>query len=193
MGTQKHITIVGVGALGSHVAQLLRNEGELKVIDFDRVETKNVASQFHGKTTVGKSKVIALQGTMSLMFGKRVEAVPHKLTEYNAGALLDLCDLVIDCLDNADGRRLIQKHVRRAKLPCLHGALAVGGTFGRAVWDEQFVADEGGAGAAATCEGGEFLPFIGVVSAYVARAAQLYLRENKKIGFQISPVGVVAI
>ena len=46
----KAVIVVGVGALGSHVVQLLRNaDATIRVIDFDKVEQKNVASQFHGK------------------------------------------------------------------------------------------------------------------------------------------------
>lgn len=57
------IVIVGVGALGSHLVQFIRNEQvDIRIIDFDRVEQKNVMSQFHGKPGVGKSKVAALEG-----------------------------------------------------------------------------------------------------------------------------------
>ena len=63
------IVIVGVGALGSHLVQFMRNEKiEIKIIDFDRVEQKNVMSQFHGKPGVGKSKVDALKQAMDFFF-----------------------------------------------------------------------------------------------------------------------------
>ena len=44
----KTVVIVGVGALGSHVALLGRNWGvQLKLVDFDRIEQKNTQAQFH--------------------------------------------------------------------------------------------------------------------------------------------------
>src|SRR5271154_1556122 len=188
------ITIVGVGALGSHLVQFIRNEEvDIKIIDFDRVEQKNVMSQFHGKPGVGKLKVEALQQTMDFLFKRNLQVVSHKLVENNIDVLMKDATLVVDCLDNGAARKLVQDYVRAHTLPCLHGALAPGGEFGRSIWDEQFVIDsEVGAGAA-TCEDGEFLPFIALTAAYMARSVQLFLKDGKKIGFSISPFGVVAI
>lgn len=193
----KKVTIVGAGALGSHVAMLLRNEAELKVIDFDRVEQKNVQAQFHNKGSVGRNKTESLRGLMLLLWGNKVEAVPHKLVANNAHALLvaNAPELVIDCLDNGEGRRTIQAFVRspnnmaQPSIPCLHGALAADGTFGRVVWDEHFVIDDESATGAATCEGGEHLPFIVVTAAYLARSAQVFLQTGKRIGWQLHAGG----
>lgn len=190
----KMIVIVGVGALGSHVVQLLRNVGaNLKVIDFDRVEQKNVSSQFHGKSTVGKSKVVGLQQTMSFLFGQKIETVPHKLVQDNVQTLLGGADLVIDCLDNGNSRRVVQKFVRGASVPCLHGALAPDGAFGRVIWDESFVIDDEAGVGAATCENGEHLPFIAITSAYLAHAAKEFLLKDRKVGFNVYPSGSLRI
>jgi hypothetical protein len=188
------IVIVGVGALGSHLVQFIRNEkADIRIIDFDRVEQKNVMSQFHGKPGVGKNKVTALQQTMDFLFKRQLTGSSNKLVAENIDVLMKGATLVVDCLDNGASRKLVQDYVRKHALPCLHGALAPGGEFGRAIWDEQFAIDsEVGAGAA-TCEDGEFLPFIAITAAYMARAVQLFLKEGKKIGFSISPVGVIAI
>lgn len=184
----KNVTIVGVGALGSHAAQFLRNDAQLKVIDFDRVEQKNTLSQFHARNSVGKSKVLALQQAMNFLWGIKVEVIPHKLVADNATQLLGGADLILDCLDNGDARRVVQGYVRDHKVQCLHGALAADGLMGRVVWDEDFRIDDAPAGAA-TCEDGEFLPLIGMTSCYLARAAQEYLASGKKMGFQIYPKG----
>lgn len=190
----KRVVIIGVGALGSHLVQFLRNEdAELKVIDFDRVEQKNVLSQFHGKPSVGKLKVEALKQVAQFYFGLKVEAVPHRLNDGNADVMFMGADLVIDCLDNAAARRLVQIGTQLRHIPCLHGALAADGGFGMVVWDEQFtIDDEAGAGAA-TCTNGDHLPFIALVSAYLARAAQQFLRTGKKVGYSVSPVGAVSL
>jgi molybdopterin/thiamine biosynthesis adenylyltransferase len=186
----KIVTIVGVGALGSHVVPLLRNEAQLRIIDFDRVEQKNTQSQFHAKSSVGKPKVLAVQQTMQFLWGLRVETIPHKLIEGNAKELLSKADLIIDCLDNGAARRVIQGFVRANKVACLHGALAADGTFGRVVWDGDFKIDDETAGGAATCEDGRHLPFIAVAASYIAYSAQRFLTTGKKIGYQISPSGV---
>ena len=58
------ITIIGAGALGSHVALLLRNMKQgLTVCDFDRIETKNLQAQFHGKMGLGMNKAVSLGRT----------------------------------------------------------------------------------------------------------------------------------
>lgn len=186
------IVVLGVGALGSHVVQLLRNlDATVRVVDFDRIERKNVASQFHSKTGVGKSKVGSLGQTMQFLFGTKVETIPHKLVEDNIDKLIGGADLVIECFDNGASRRLVQGYVRDHKIPCLHGAVDANGSFGRAIWDEKFVIDDEDGTGAATCEDGEHLPFIGLVSSVVARTAQVFLTKGEKHGFSVSPNGVI--
>jgi molybdopterin/thiamine biosynthesis adenylyltransferase len=186
----KTVTIVGVGALGSHVVQFLRNEAQLRVIDFDRVEAKNMLSQFHGKPGGGKLKVEALKGVMQFLWGMQIETNSNKLVAQNADALLGNSNLVIDCLDNGASRRLLQNNVRQPHvIPCLHGALAADGAFGRVIWDEHFVVDDETVGAA-TCEDGAHLPFIVTVASFIARSAQLFLKTGKKQGWSIAPTRV---
>jgi molybdopterin/thiamine biosynthesis adenylyltransferase len=186
----KTILVVGVGALGSHVVQLIRNAGAtIRVVDFDRVEQKNVASQFHAKQSVGKSKVVGLQQTMQFLFGLKIEVVPHKLVAENATELLGKADLVVDCLDNGAARRLVQTFVRANSIACLHGALAADGTFGRVVWDEDFTIDDEPSEGAATCDDGDHLPFIATTAALLAQSAAAFLKTGDKFGYQIHPGG----
>lgn len=189
----KTIVVVGVGALGSHAVQFLRNvEAQLCAVDFDRVEQRNVMSQFHGKPSVGKAKVQSLQQGMNFLFGLKIDTNPHKLVENNAKEILGSADLVLDCLDNGAGRRVIQGFVRANKVPCLHGALAADGSFGSVLWDEHFVIDDE-TGTGKTCEDGEHLPFIVMVAAYLAQSAQGFLKAGRKEGFNIFPGGVMKI
>ena len=184
----KTIVVVGVGALGSHLVPLLRNlKAQVKVIDFDRVEQKNTMSQFHAKSHVGKPKTLGLQQSMKLLWGVRLETVPHKLVADNAEQLLGGADLVVDCLDNGDGRRVIQGFVRDSEIPCLHGALAADGAFGRVCWDHKFVIDDEDGEGAATCEDGEHLAFIAVASSLLARSVQDFIEGGKKVGYEITP------
>lgn len=191
MNPMKHITIVGVGALGSHLCTFLRNEEiQMQVVDFDRVESKNLQSQAYTKLGSGKLKTEALKSAMQGFWGLRLKTVPHRLTKDNVEALLRGNDLVVDCLDNGASRRLVQDFCKDASIPCLHGALAPNGEYGRVAWSENFkIDDEAGVGGA-TCENGEFLPFICIVSAYLARSVQIYLRDSKQVGFEISPTSV---
>jgi molybdopterin/thiamine biosynthesis adenylyltransferase len=196
----KSIVIVGVGALGANAVMLLRNvEATFKVIDDDRVEAKNVQSQFHSKPSIGKLKTQSLQSTMSFLFGTKIESVPQRLVEDNVYQLLGAPDLVIDCLDNAASRRVIQAYVRKpmgtglSNIPCLHAAVDANGNFGRVCWDEMFVIDEEDGKGAPTCENGEHLPFLSIVSAHIAHAAKEFLSKGVRLGYQISPGGTIRI
>lgn len=186
------VTVVGAGALGSHVILFLRSAGYLLgAIDFDRVEQKNVLSQFHARSSVGKSKVQSIKQTMDGLFGVKLDIVPHRLIEENVSQLLLQADLVIDCLDNAKSRKIVRDHCLKTSTPCLHGALDGAGSFGRVVWAEQFAIDEEGQAGAATCENGEHLPFIAMTAAYIARSAQVFLKTGQKKGFSIHPAGAI--
>lgn len=194
----KNVVIVGVGALGSHVVQFIRNLPiELIAIDYDHLERKNTMSQFHAKTNVGKNKTLSIQQTMNFLFGIKINVNSNKLVEDNAKQLLigiqGKTDLIIDCLDNAAARQIVQNFVRAHNIPCLHGALsAAGGSFGRVVWDENFKIDVESP-SAATCENGNELPFIAITSAYIAQAVKLFIETGNKSGYQISPGGSLKI
>lgn len=182
----KQVTIVGVGALGSHVALFLRNEAQLKLIDFDRVEKKNTLSQFHSHKSLGQNKARSLEQCMDFLFaGPRVFSVPHKLVEDNAEQLLSKTDLVIDCVDNVEARKIIESN---RFTDVLHGGLAADGQFGLVAWNDEFPIEDGGE-EAATCEDGEHLPFIATTAAYIAKAAQMYLKDGRKVGFMVHPTG----
>ena len=182
------VVIVGVGALGSHLALLARNWGErLRLVDFDRVEQKNVQAQFHSRMGLGRNKAQALQQALQGLFALKVEALPRRLEDNNAAQLLGGAALVIDCTDNAEARRLIQGYVREHEVACLHVALSADGTFARVIWDEHFVADEEDEAGQATCEGGEQLAFFAMTAAVLAMAAQSFLAEGRRASFQLTP------
>lgn len=188
------ITIIGVGALGSHVALLLRNEKEpMKVVDFDRVEQKNTQAQFHTKMSLGRNKAEALSQALHGMFGVRVGSVPHKLTTDNATAILGGSKLLLDCTDNISTRLLISTACRKFNVPCLHGCLSAAGDFARIVWEEHFMPDAEGEEAQATCIDGEHLPFFAAAAAFMAVEAQQFLKGGRKRSFQLTPAGVIRL
>ena len=182
------VTVVGVGALGSHVIPLLRGCGvRLRAIDFDRVETKNTKSQFFAKNTVGKNKALSLAQLMQFLWGMKLETFSVRLGSKNAVELLKGSRLVLDCLDNAQSREIVQDTVRDLGIPCLHGALAPDGLMGRVIWDEHFIIDSEDTAGAATCEDGDHLPFIALTSSYLARSAQEFLESGKRLAFDVYP------
>jgi len=205
----KHnVIIVGAGALGSHVALLARNwDAKLTVIDFDRVEQKNVLAQFHTKMGMRQNKAQALAKAMQGLFGLKLHPVPHRLTEDNVAALLGRSEddagvmglegigttLVIDCTDNIEARMLIQGYCKPNGTPCLHGCLSADGQFMRAVWTEDFNPDPEGFEGEATCEGGEQLPFYAMAAGLIAQIAQRWLTDWIKESHQLMPGALVRL
>jgi len=188
----KKITIVGLGALGSHAALALRNLGDLKLVDFDHVEQKNTLAQLHTKQGVRRNKAQALSQLFQGMWGVRVEVVPHKVTFDSAPSILGGSDLVCDCTDNIAARTVIKTFCVADNIPLLHAAMSADGLFAQVVWTVDFVADaETGDGA--TCEDGANLPFHVLVGALVAQTVKSFFEKDRQHNFQVTPSSVMRI
>ena len=188
----ERIVICGIGALGSTALQYLRNvAAELRLIDFDRVESKNLSAQWFVKQSLGKNKAEAARLQLANFYGAKAEAMGVRLGPHNASQLLADCTLAVDCFDNADSRIALSEAARAANVPLVHAALAADGTFGLVRWDERFVADREDAEGQATCEGGEHLPMIGLVGAMLARTIQDFLTSAERRDFMISMSSVM--
>jgi molybdopterin/thiamine biosynthesis adenylyltransferase len=187
----KRVVFCGVGALGSNAVFTCRNfEAELRLIDFDRVESKNLAAQWFVKQSVGKNKAEAVRLQLANFYGRKAEAMGVRLAAANAAQLLDGCDLAVDCFDNQDSRVVLSDAARARSIPLVHAALAADGTFGLVRWDERFVPDREDAEGQATCEGGEHLPVIGLLAATLARVIQDFLKDGDRSDYMVSLSGV---
>lgn len=185
------IAFCGVGALGSGAVLLCRNlDAELRLIDFDRVESKNLAAQWFVKQSVGKNKAEAARLQLANFYGRKAEALGVRLGEHNAAQLLDGCDLAVDCFDNQDSRLVLSQAARSRSLALVHAALAADGTFGLVRWDERFAPDREDQEGQATCEGGEHLPVIGLLAATLARAIQDFSARGAQHDYMVSLSGV---
>lgn len=187
----KTITIIGLGALGSHAALALRNAGTLKLVDFDKVEQKNTLAQFHGRLGLRRNKAQAMGQAMQGMWGLRFDVVPHKVTDDNVGVILSGSDLVIDATDNVAARACIKGYCEKEGLPLLHSAMNAEGDFAQVVWTEEFEVEAGGGGA--TCEDGENLPFHLLVGSVTAQTAKTFLDTGKRRNFQITHGSILRI
>ncbi|MBI2927966.1 MAG: ThiF family adenylyltransferase [Verrucomicrobia bacterium] len=182
------ILFCGGGALGSHALFLARElEHELAVIDFDRVETKNLAAQWFVKQMVGKNKATALKLQLLNFYDVKIRDHAVKLTPLNVDTLLGSAGLVVECFDNAESRRLVQDFVRARQKPCVHAGLAANGEFGVVRWDKDFVIDAEDAAGQATCEGRGFLPLIVRLSGALVASIQFFLTDGRQVNWNISP------
>lgn len=74
----QNIHIIGVGAIGSTIAEMLTRLGvdKIHIYDFDKVETQNVANQMYTSKSVGQLKVDALEEFLKLI-NPNIEIIKH--------------------------------------------------------------------------------------------------------------------
>ncbi len=160
---------------------LCRNlPAELAFVDFDRVEGKNLLSQAYVKQSVGRNKAQALAVQLRNFHGVKAQAFSVRLAATNAEEICRSADLLVDCFDNIESRQLLSAWAREEGKPLVHAGLSADGSFGIVRWDERFSPDAEDEEGQATCEGGEHLPFIGVLAATVARTVQDWLETGEQ-------------
>lgn len=187
----KRVVFCGVGAIGSHAATLCRNvDAALVLVDFDRVESKNLLSQAFVKPSVGKNKAEALKLQLLNFHGVKTEAFGVRLGPDNVEALLGTADLVVDAFDNAKSRVVLSTFARKSDRALVHAGVSGDGTFGLVRWDERFVPDAEDEEGQATCEGGEHLPLLGLVGATLARIVQDHLASGARHDAMVTLRGV---
>ncbi len=103
-------TVIGVGAIGRQVALQLAALGipHLQLVDFDRVETSNLASQGYLQEDLGTLKVEATAALCRRINpGLEIVSVAERFRRS-----LEIGNTVFDCVDQIDVRRLIWEAVK---------------------------------------------------------------------------------
>lgn len=133
------ICVCGAGAIGSNLVNNLLRQGinNLTVIDMDRVEAKNVATQVYTLRDVGQKKASALKSLMHQATKKVLTTVDKELRQNNASKLLKGHDLVIDAFDNWESRSLVKKICTNLKIPCVHAGMSDNG-FSEIKWNDSY-------------------------------------------------------
>ena len=132
------IVFCGAGAVGSTLADALARQGvrSIRVIDKDRVESHNPATQVYTSENVGMHKAEALKDSIFRAVGVEIEAVAKELTAANARKFLKGADLVIDGFDNSASRRLVTDTCLSENWACLH--VGLNGDYGEVRWNELY-------------------------------------------------------
>jgi hypothetical protein len=103
-------TVIGVGAIGRQVALQLSAMGIpwLQMIDHDKVEWSNLASQGYLEGDMGKPKVNAtLELCWRINAASQIHAVPERFRRS-----MEIGNVVFVCVDKIDVRRLIWESVK---------------------------------------------------------------------------------
>lgn len=187
------IVVCGVGAIGSHLLFLMRNDpNEIDVIDFDKVESKNLNSQFYTKQVVGKNKAEAITLLMLNFFNKKLGLYRFKLVRENIETVLKNKTLVIDCFDNQESRLLVRDYCKSNSIPSLHAGISDDGEYGQVNWGEFFTPDKEEAGVATCEEGVDLLPMFTKIASCIAQEAKNYFETKEKRMYMISKFNVTA-
>lgn len=123
------VVVIGVGALGSAVAELLLRAGvgRLRLVDRDVVETSNLQRQaLYDDTDAreGRPKAQAAAAHLRAIDPAcAVEAIAGELNAATAATLIADGDLAIDGLDSFPARHLLNEACCRAGIPWIHGAV----------------------------------------------------------------------
>lgn len=99
------VCIIGAGAIGSHVAEVLCKMGirKIRVIDYDTIESHNLPNQGYYLDDLGKLKVEALAERLRRGTGAEVVADASKIEQITRFQE----DVLIAAVDSMEVRRLI--------------------------------------------------------------------------------------
>ena len=131
------VLVVGVGALGSSLAEMMARAGvgELTVVDRDFVEESNLQRQSlfeEADAARGLPKAVAAEARLRrLNSDVVVRGVVTDVTASNVNALVGACDLVLDGTDNFETRFLVNDACLSLSVPWIYGACV--GSYGLAL------------------------------------------------------------
>ena len=180
------ITVCGAGALGGNLAETLARmgHGRLRLVDRDRVETRNLSTQPYTRAEVGAPKARALATTLYRAVQARVEPVARELTSENAAELLAGSALVVDAFDNSAARGAVSTATRRLGIACLHVGFSADGLYGGGIWEPGYRVPSDVPGD--PCDYPLTRPLALVLAALAARAITRYLADGLREDFELT-------
>ena len=121
----KKVLIIGAGGVGQHVSTYLVTNGvkHLTIVDFDKVELSNLNRQILlREKDVGKYKVDVVKEALEAKNSDaHINVINAKLDSSNADKIItDKYDVVVDALDNWEGKFLISDECHKKHIPFLH-------------------------------------------------------------------------
>ena len=104
------VAVCGLGGLGSNIANALTRAGigKLILIDFDKVDIKNLNRQQYKMSQIGKYKTEScLENLREISPYTEIEIHTVKLTEENIPKLLGTADIICEAFDKADQKAML--------------------------------------------------------------------------------------
>ncbi|MFQ3236528.1 MAG: tRNA A37 threonylcarbamoyladenosine dehydratase, partial [Paraglaciecola sp.] len=121
---QSHVCVVGIGGVGSWVAEALARSaiGKLTLIDLDDICVTNTNRQIHAlQTTVGEAKVDAMrQRILDINPECEVHSVEDFVTPDNVAQMLNsTMAYVVDATDSVKAKASMIAFCKRNKIPII--------------------------------------------------------------------------
>lgn len=120
------VAIIGLGGLGSPCAIYLAASGigSLTLIDHDSVELSNLQRQIiYSTEDIGEKKsLIAKSKLLKLNQNNKYKSYENKVSENNINEMLSSCEFIVDCSDNFETRKLINKYCYKNKKKLIMGS-----------------------------------------------------------------------
>lgn len=129
---QSHICVIGIGGVGSWVAEALARTavGRVTLIDLDDICVTNTNRQIHAVTeNIGRSKIEAMAERMESINPEiEVNRIEEFISRENIRELITAeFDYVIDAIDSVTEKAALIAHCKRNKIP----VITVGGAGGQ--------------------------------------------------------------
>ena len=121
----KNVLIIGAGGVGQHVSTYLVTNGveHLTILDFDKVEISNLNRQILlSEEDVGKYKVDVVKRALNAKNkDAHIKCINVKLDISNVSEIItNEYDVIVDALDNWEGKFLISDECHKKHIPFLH-------------------------------------------------------------------------
>lgn len=121
----KKVLIIGAGGVGQHISTYLVTNGieNITIVDFDKVEISNLNRQILLiEQDIGESKVYVVKRALNAKNrGAKIKSINVKLDKSNVSDIITTeYDVVVDALDNWEGKFLISDECHKKQLPFLH-------------------------------------------------------------------------
>ncbi len=106
------VVVCGAGALGANITENLARSGfgKIKVIDFDRIEERNLSAQPYYRSDVGAFKAKILANQLYRAIGLKLDIETKMLTSANVEQILQGSALVIETFDNSVARQAVKDY-----------------------------------------------------------------------------------
>lgn len=127
---ESRVLLVGCGALGSNTSELMARAGVgfLRLVDGDQVELANLHRQLlytEEDASMGRLKVYCAKERLEKVNSEiEYDIYDKKFTEENGRELAEDVDIIMDCTDNPEARRAIDKTARELGIPWVYGGVA---------------------------------------------------------------------